>query len=60
MVMLCVGELTQSNLIWETGNERPRKLACYGMEREHLADVTVDPTDLITHLIVKVKMVRTA
>lgn len=37
------------------GNERPRKLACYSMERERLAEITVEPADLVTHLIAKVK-----
>jgi hypothetical protein len=39
------------------GNERPRKLACYSMERERLAEITVEPADLVTHLIAKVKTV---
>jgi hypothetical protein len=35
--------------------EQPRKLVCYSTDREHLAELVVDPTDLVIHLIAKLK-----
>ncbi len=35
----------------------PRRLGLYSMDREHLADITMEPTDLITHVISKIKNV---
>jgi hypothetical protein len=32
-----------------------RRLRCYGMDRTLLVEITVEPTDLITHVIAKVK-----